>query len=234
MSGRRLSLFLALALALGACSLKKPPALEAPPDAHLEARLADGVKQLAEGDPNWAIAAADEVLRWKPLHPGARDLRTRCLIGLGRSEEAAAEAIEGVRAQPRKIAPWILYAEALAAGGRRAEAIEALDAAIALSPNAPAPRLSQASIAEAAGERDHAEAILRKAVELAPYDAQAAAALAAFETRDVPASGAAPVPLPAPKGGKPAKKDGKKATQPKAKAGRSPRHAARRRRAGTR
>jgi Tfp pilus assembly protein PilF len=204
MSRIRLPLVLAATLAIAACSLKKPPSLEPPPDAQLEARLADGVKQLAEGDPNWAIAAADDVLRWKPLHPGARDLRTRCLIGLGRSDEAADEAIEGVRVQPRKVAPWILYAEALAAGGRRAEAIEALDAAIALSPNAPAPRLSQAAIAEAAGERDHAEAILRKAVELAPFDAQAAAALAAFETRDVPAAGAA-TPVPTPKGGKPAK-----------------------------
>lgn len=193
---------LAIALLCGACSLKKPPSPEAPPDAQLEARLADGVKQLGEGDPNWAIAAADDVLRWKPAHPGARDLRTRCLIGLGRADEAALEAIEGVRVQPRKVAPWLLYAEALAATGRRAEAIEALDAAIALAPQAPAPRLTQASIAEAAGETDHAEAILRRAVELAPFDASAAAALAAFETRATPASGATPVPTP--------KKDGKK------------------------
>lgn len=191
-------------LLCGACSLKKPPAPEAPPDAQLEERLADGVKQLAEGDPNWAIAAADDVLRWKPAHPGARDLRTRCLIGLGRAEEAALEAIEGVRVQPRKVAPWLLYAEALAASGRRSEAIEALDAAIALAPSSPAPRLTQASIAEAAGERDHAEAILRRAVELAPWDASASAALAAFETREVPSGTPVPVPTKPPK-----KSDGK-------------------------
>lgn len=188
-----IAVFLLGALA-ASCTLKKPPAAEAPPDKQLEERLADGVKQLAEGDPNWAIAAADDVLRWKPEHPGARDLRTRCLIGLGRAEEAATEAIEGVRVQPRKIAPWLLYAEALAASGRRAEALEALDAAIALSPNAPAARITQASIAEAAGERDHAEAILRKAVELAPFDASAAAALAAFEQREVPEGRASPQP----------------------------------------
>lgn len=214
MSTRALALALAIAAASlgGACSLRKPPSPEAPPDAQLEERLADGVKQLAEGDPNWAIAAADDVLRWKPTHPGARDLRTRCLIGLGRADEAAIEAIEGVRVQPRKIAPWILYAEALAASGRRSEAIEALDAAIALGPSAPAPRLTQASIAESAGERDHAEAILRRAVELAPFDASAAAALAAFEGREVPADGGAPVPTPTPtpKKGKPTRKIDKK------------------------
>lgn len=197
MNGRHVVLLFTAALSC-ACTLKKPPALEAPPDAHLEKRLADGVKQLRGGDPNWAIAAADDVLRWKPKHPGARELRTRCLIGLGRAEEAAGEAIEGVRVDPRKIAPWILYAEALAASGRRAEAIQALDAAIALAPTAPAPRITQADIAEAAGERAHAEAILRKALELAPYDARAAAALASFEARGVPARTALPAPTPEP------------------------------------
>ena len=202
----------ALAIVSG-CALKRAPDPERPPDAQLEERLADGVKQLAEGDPNWAIAAADDVLRWKPEHPGARDLRTRCLIGLGRAEEAAEEAVEGVRVQPRKVAPWILYAEALAAAGRRAEALEALDAAIALSPNAPAARLSQAGIAEAAGERDHAEAILRKAVELAPFDASAAAALAAFEQREVPAGAKGAGAKPSKSDGKSDKKDDKKGSK---------------------
>lgn len=191
-----------LLLLLSSCALKKNEPVQRPPDAELEARLAEGIKSYEEGDPNWAIAAADDVLRFAPTHPGARDLRTRCLVGLGRAEEAVVEAREGVRVQSRRVAPWLLYAEALAAAGRRAEAVEAIDAAIALAPTAPSPRITLAHIAEDAGEDEHAESLLREAVALAPADANAARALAEFEDRQVPqgtrSRGPAPAPTPTP------------------------------------
>lgn len=188
----------ALLLVAASCALKKKEPVAPPSDAQLEARLAEGLKSYEEGDPNWAIAAADDVLRFKPTHPAARDLRTRCLVGLGRAEEAVVEAREGVRVQSRRIGPWLLYAEALAAAGRRAEAVEAIDAAIALAPNASWPRITLAAIAEDAGEDEHAEALLREAVARAPFDANAARALAEFEARQVPSGTATPAPSPSP------------------------------------
>ena len=209
---------LVLLASLCACTIKHPPPPQAPPDAQLEARLADGMRNFAEGDPNWAIAAADDVLRWKPDHPGARELRTRCLIGLGRADEAADEALEGVRVTPRKLAPWILYAEALAAAGRRADAVEALDAAIALAPAAGAPRIALSRIAESVGELAHAEAILKKAVEIAPAnDGSAAAALAAFVERRSPDASTQEAGDAGPDAGGEKKKDTKKSKKGRGK-----------------